>query len=129
MVKAGYKDHWTFPSGIVDENESPKAAALRETVEEIGIVFNESECRPFTTVYAASTGSDRDRFNFAFIADIKDENMNFLVPNDEIKEIQWVSIEDVASMSGGKGSYKIFQQFLANPDAVLSYVELFPKIN
>ena len=28
---------WTIPWGLVDENESPEAAALRETVEESGI--------------------------------------------------------------------------------------------
>lgn len=126
MVKAGYKDHWTFPSGIVDENESPKTAALRETKEETGVTITESQCRPFTIIYTASDGSSRDRFNVAFAADVDSENMTLLVPNDEIQEARWVQIKEVAAMSGNKGSYKIFQKFLMDPGAASGYVELFP---
>jgi 8-oxo-dGTP pyrophosphatase MutT (NUDIX family) len=37
IVKATYKSYWTFPGGIVDKNETPKEAAIRETLEEVGI--------------------------------------------------------------------------------------------
>jgi len=33
-----FKDVWSFPSGFVDEGEQPDAAAVRETLEEGGIV-------------------------------------------------------------------------------------------
>lgn len=38
IVKANYKSYWTFPGGIVDKDETPKEAAIRETFEEVGIV-------------------------------------------------------------------------------------------
>ena len=31
IVKAGYKDHWSLPGGIVDAGESPLEAAVRES--------------------------------------------------------------------------------------------------
>lgn len=37
IVKANYKPYWTFPGGIIDPGETPKAAAIRETLEEVGI--------------------------------------------------------------------------------------------
>lgn len=37
VVKATYKDHWTFPGGIVDPDETPLQAAVRETREEVGV--------------------------------------------------------------------------------------------
>lgn len=37
VVKANYKKYWTFPGGIIDEGETPKEAAIRETLEEVGI--------------------------------------------------------------------------------------------
>lgn len=36
-VKATYKRYWTFPGGKIDDGEHPKAAAIRETAEEVGI--------------------------------------------------------------------------------------------
>ena len=29
FVKPGYKDHWSIPGGVIEKNESPKAACLR----------------------------------------------------------------------------------------------------
>ena len=37
IVKAGYKDHWSLPGGIVDAGESPLEAAVREVKEEVDI--------------------------------------------------------------------------------------------
>lgn len=40
VVKANYKPYWTLPGGIVDKNETPKQAAIREVSEEVGIVLD-----------------------------------------------------------------------------------------
>jgi len=37
VVKANYKPYWTFPGGIIDPDETPKEAAVRETFEEVGL--------------------------------------------------------------------------------------------
>lgn len=124
MVKASYKDHWTFPSGIVDEKESPKKAALRETREETGLDFNENDCSLLGVIYTASTGNDRDRFNFAFEVSTLTNNLKLNVPNNEISEATWVPFDKVAEMSGGKGSYKNFQAILSGEKPKSSYVEI-----
>jgi len=124
MVKAAYKDHWTFPSGIVDDKESPKDAALRETKEETGIEFKSVDCKLLTIIYTASTGDDRDRFNFAFSVAVADTNINLSVPNDEIEKAEWVDIKDVAERSGNKGSYREFQKILLDPTIAKPYVEV-----
>lgn len=126
MVKASYKDHWTFPSGIVDANESPKAAAIRETSEEVGIEVSEQDCTLLKIIYTASNGKDRDRFNFAFITDIADQNIKLSVPNDEIELAEWVNFENVAACSGNKGSYIKIQEALLNPASKEVYMEIHP---
>lgn len=37
IVKPSYKDHWSVPGGVVDENEPPRSACIREVKEEIGL--------------------------------------------------------------------------------------------
>lgn len=128
MVKAGYKDHWTFPSGIVDPGESPKAAAIRETFEEVGLTVNPDDCSLFTMIYTAAAHEvDRDRFNFAFISDNFDEITELAVPNDEIEQAEWVNAREVAERSGNKGSYVNFQRLLLNPELVEPYIEVHGK--
>lgn len=124
MVKAGYKDHWTFPGGIVDDNEPPKTTALRETFEEVGLDINADECSFFTVVYTASKDGDRDRFNFSFATDLKDKDVALSVPNAEIVEAKWVSYDQVAKLSRGKASYVHFQRLLMSPSDYLPYVEI-----
>lgn len=130
MVKAGYKDHWTFPSGIVDPGESPKAAAIRETLEEVGLTVPPDECQLLTVIYtAAAHADDRERFNFAFVSDVFNENTKLSVPNDEIEKAEWVDFNEVTERSGGKGSYANFQRLLLAPEKSEPYVEVHPTAN
>ena len=126
MVKAGYKDHWTFPSGIVDENESPKSAALRETTEEVGIIIEGENCNLLTVVYSESSSGGRDRFNFAFVTDLPSQNITLSVPNEEIEKAEWVDIKDIADRSGNKGSYLIIQKALIDGSKNTKYAEVHP---
>ncbi|HEX6462586.1 MAG TPA: NUDIX domain-containing protein [Candidatus Saccharimonadales bacterium] len=125
MVKAGYKDHWTFPSGIVDVDESPKAAAIRETLEEVGLVVAPDECSLLTVVYtAASDEKDRERFNFVFTANFYKDELTLAVPNDEIEEAEWVHFDQVAEKSGLRGSYVNIQRLLLSPLPPEPYIEV-----
>lgn len=125
MVKASYKDDWTFPSGIVDSLESPAQAAVRETREETGLVFRASDCSLLGVVYTASDGRSRDRFNFGFYLRIDADSIPRLsIPNDEIENYEWVDLDDVTRMSGGRLSYGAFQSILVGSLPYSSYIEV-----
>lgn len=38
LVEPTYKDHWELPGGVVEADESPLAAVVREVGEELGLV-------------------------------------------------------------------------------------------
>ena len=40
VVKAHYKKYWSFPGGVIDAGETPRLAAARETLEEVGIAID-----------------------------------------------------------------------------------------
>ncbi|MGH8854129.1 MAG: NUDIX hydrolase [Telluria sp.] len=79
-VRQAYgKQLWTTPGGRIEAGENPLEAALRETVEEVGIVFTTAE---FNAVFWKTYAND---IVFSFTARLPDHEMRF-VPNAEISE-------------------------------------------
>lgn len=124
VVKANYKDHWTFPGGIVDSNESPKTAAIREVFEETGLTIPEGKCQHFTIIYTPGEGDYRDRFNFTFIIDIENTDLVLSVPNNEISDAEWIPLNKVAAQANNRASYVEIQAMLTGESPRTSYIEL-----
>lgn len=124
MVKAHYKDHWTFPSGIVDANESPKAAAIRETFEETGAKADAAKVELLTVIYTKGKDGYLDRFNFVFIVNQFDTDSILTPQPDEIERIEWVDIENIAEYSNHKGSYVNIQRLLTEGINNEQYIEV-----
>ena len=111
MVKASYKNEWTFPSGVVDMGESPAQAAQRELAEETGLALELSPQDIVAVIYTGSDGTSRDRFNIAFCKELPAQLplTALAIPNDEITAAEWVPFPQVAQKAGGRASYHILQ--------------------
>lgn len=69
IVKASYKPYWTFAGGIIDDHETPREAAIRETFEEVGIVVDPARVE---FVAVANRRSDfAETYQFIFKATLK----------------------------------------------------------
>lgn len=94
IVKANYKSYWTFPGGIIDKGETPKQAALRETLEEVGIMLN-----PHDVSFVAIVNRKSDlaqTYQFVFTATLTPDMMNKLVlQSSELDEFALVSKADI----------------------------------
>jgi 8-oxo-dGTP diphosphatase len=64
IVKARYKNYWSLPSGIVDPGDTPKEAALRETLEEVGIDVHPEGVEFFAVVNRRSDSMQTYQFVF-----------------------------------------------------------------
>lgn len=94
LVKANYKPYWTFPGGGVDAEETPKQAAIRETLEEVGIDLH-PETVEFVAV-ANRTGPLAQTFLFIFKAPLGfDEFDEIILQASEIDAYMLVTKAEV----------------------------------
>lgn len=83
IVKANYKSYWTFPGGIIDEGETPKEGAIRETFEEVGIKVDPKKVEFVAVVNRKSDYADT--YQFIFKAPLeKDMLANIILQETEI---------------------------------------------
>ena len=94
IVKPSYRDHWSLPGGVVDENESPKAACIREVSEEVGLALKEVI---FLGVAYYKNGHDNkgEALQFMFFGGMLDEHLieKIKVDGKEIVEYKFLPEE------------------------------------
>lgn len=102
---------WTTPGGRMESGENPLEAALRETVEEVGLV---AATAAFNAIFWKSYAND---IVFSFFTEPSDHQMSF-VPNSEISEARFFSPNALPSPMGFNTSLRI---------KVSAAPEIYPK--
>lgn len=100
LVKPVYKDHWSVPGGVIDENESPKNACYREIKEEIGIDIRKLK---FICVdYLKNNPEKGESLQFIFYGgNLKKEQINKIrIKADEIGEYRFIKINKLFELIG-----------------------------
>jgi 8-oxo-dGTP pyrophosphatase MutT (NUDIX family) len=117
IVKAHYKDYWTFPGGMLDDGESPKQAAIREVSEEVGIELDESSVA-FGWI-ASRTSRHMMTYQFVFKAALSEHDKSKItLQRSEIADSRLVSRDDV------RANNLMYGQVITNwADNVSGYVE------
>ena len=85
LIRENYGEHrYGPPGGAVDEGESPQAAAVREAMEEVGVVV---EVRHLIGIRWATRGGERF-LGFGFRCDLVEGTPHIPDP-EEIAEVGW----------------------------------------
>ena len=89
LVSPTYKDRWEIPGGLIEENESLKAAAEREIKEELGLELNISEL--LCVDYVADYQGKGDNLQFIFYGGVLSaEQINSIkLPATELSEFRF----------------------------------------
>lgn len=72
VLETTYKEHWEIPGGVVEENESPRQAVIREVKEELGIDIELGHC--LVSHYRAAMGEQNENIMWVFDGGVIDEN-------------------------------------------------------
>lgn len=95
LVEPTYKDWWEIPGGAVEDGESPREAAVRECIEELGVELTLSG--PVCIHYAPMVSVAGDGIMFVFDAGRTDlDEDDFTLPPDEIRSAEFVEPSELA---------------------------------
>lgn len=88
-----WSGHMAFPGGRVDpEDRSPLEAAVRETMEEIGLEIRPESCvAPLREIQASARGSFLSMVVYPFVFEMPPDVI--LTPNQEVARIVWVPLD------------------------------------
>jgi 8-oxo-dGTP pyrophosphatase MutT (NUDIX family) len=111
IVKPSYKDYWSVPGGVIDKNESPRAAALREVSEEIGLEPKNMQfvCLDYMSPQDSGYSTHDENIQFIFFGGTltKKDIDNIKVPNGEISEYKFVSKDEAIKLVSDRLSNRL----------------------
>ena len=82
--------HWGFPKGHIEDNETERIAAMRETKEETNIDVEIEDGRIYTENYITDKGNYKEVTYFV----AKKIDGTVKKQESEIKEVEWVPIHE-----------------------------------
>lgn len=87
VIKSRYKKYWSFPGGLIDKNETPVEAALRELHEEAGISVSRDLAQFRMVVDRA--GEEYHTYQFVFEARLYPETFDGSIKLDKTEIEAW----------------------------------------
>ena len=98
LVNPTYKPQWEIPGGIVEENESPRTACIREVKEELGIVLVEPRLLCVDYTHAQPERTESLMFIFWGGVLTESEIASIRLPMDELSEYRFVEADEISML-------------------------------
>lgn len=103
IVRISYKTYWSIPGGVVENDESPKQACIREVKEEIGLDLKEVKFVCIDHTKADKSKNKDESLQFIFSGGkLRDEEIKQIkLDGEEILEHKFIPIEQAQELLGG----------------------------
>jgi 8-oxo-dGTP diphosphatase len=125
MVKPSYKDYWSIPGGVVEKNESPYQACLREALEEIGIKIKIQRLVGVFYRYRRDLDDELIQFHYLCFPLSKEQIRKIKLAKDEIEDYKYVKVKDVPKYNQRLTQVAKISAKLAKQDSTNNYFEEF----
>jgi 8-oxo-dGTP diphosphatase len=89
---------WTFPGGIVEQNETDEDALAREVREETGLEIKQVLKKIYDYEYPRPDGTMTRGVSYSIVP-----TSEIVTPNNEIEDFKWVTIEEFEDIDHVKG--------------------------
>ena len=119
ILKAHYKPYWSLPGGWIEESNTPREAAIREVLEEIGLELDATMLEFAGVIDRMSDLSDTYLFVFRLIEPVE-ASLTLQLQAEEIAEYDWVSPWDIRDGKHGDYSTAVKNWAAERP---LTYIE------
>jgi|SRR3989338_9389050 len=131
IVKPTYKNDWTIPGGVIDADESPRAACVREVKEEVNLDITDLVllCVDYaaseTLEYLGKKVLKPEAMHFLFYGGIlsDDQVSNIRIPEDELSEYRFVQIDEALALLSKRLAGKLPKCLEAMKKGAIYYLE------
>lgn len=124
IVKPTYKDDWSIPGGVIEQNESPLQTCRREVKEEIGLdVMNIDQM--LCVDYIFPTKQQDENIQFIFYGGVLnlEQISNIKLAANELKEYKFIEIQKAKKLFGFKLNKRISHCITAIKNKSCKYLE------
>lgn len=123
IVKPSYRDYWLIVGGVVDDNESPKEACIREIREEIG--FDVQGIEFLSVDYVFNHDERGERLLFIFFGGVLNDSeiKNIKLDGKEIIDYKFIKIEEATAYLNPLATTRTIKSFEALKDGKVIYLE------
>lgn len=128
LVNPTYKEPWEIPGGVVEQEESPLQACVREVQEELGLHIQPK--RLLCVDYSPTMDNRSESLSFIFLGDILSttEISDITLQKEELSEYRFCTPEEMTTRLNDRVGQRVTQCLsIMNTDQTL-YLEKRQKI-
>jgi 8-oxo-dGTP pyrophosphatase MutT (NUDIX family) len=125
VVQPTYKESWELPGGVIELDESPKSALIREVKEELNLQLESENIKFLLLDYMAGNGDITEALMFVFSGGLvsEEKRKSIRLPKDELKSYKFADQFEAAALLGTNLGDRLLRAIEAQKSGSFSYFE------